>query len=138
MICLDSAAIVKMVRREQGTRESVAWLNDRPDASLVSSSLVEVEVPRALRRSAPQALAGVPGVITRLYRLEIDAAVRATASAYGDALLRPLDSIHLATAQLLAGQAGQAGADPLVFVTYDQRLLKAAQDLGLRAEAPGG
>ncbi|MGW3247136.1 type II toxin-antitoxin system VapC family toxin [Streptomyces sp. NPDC001070] len=135
MIYLDSAAIVKLVRREQGTRELAAWLNDRPDEPLVSSSLVEAEVPRALRRSAPQALAGVPGVITRLYRFEIDAAVRATASAYSDPLLRSLDSIHLATAQLLAGQAG---ADPLVFVTYDQRLLKAAQDIGLRAEAPGG
>lgn len=134
MIYLDSAAIVKSVRREQGTRELVAWLNDRPDEPLVSSSLVEVEVPRALRRSAPQALAGVPGVMTRLYRVEIDATVRATASAYGDPLLRPLDSIHLATAQLLADQVG---ADPLVFVTYDQRQLKAAQ-VGLRAEAPGG
>ncbi|MEU1615935.1 type II toxin-antitoxin system VapC family toxin [Streptomyces sp. NPDC005722] len=135
MIYLDSAAIVKMVRRELGTRELVAWLNDRPDEPLVSSSLVEVEVPRALRRSAPQALAGVPGVIARLYRFEIDATVRATASAYGDPLLRSLDSIHLATAQLLADQVG---ADPLVFVTYDRRLLKAAQDLGLTAEAPGG
>ncbi|MDX2815874.1 hypothetical protein ABZ312_13860 [Streptomyces sp. NPDC006207] len=65
-------------------------------------------------------------MITRFYRFEIGAAVRATASAYGDPLLRPLDSSHLATAQLLAGQAG---ADPLV--------LKAAQDLGPRAEAPG-
>lgn len=82
------------------------------------------------RRHSP----AVPGVITRLYRFEIDAAVRATASAYSDPLLRSLDSIHLATAQLLAGQAG---ADPLVFVTYGQRLLKAAQDIGLRAEAPG-
>lgn len=133
MIYLDSAAIVKMVRRERGTGELVGWLNDRSDEPLVSSSLVEVEVPRALRRSAPQALAGVPGVITRLYRFEIDATVRATASAYDDPLLRSLDAIHLATAHLLAGQAG---ADPLVFVTYDERLLKAAQDIGLTVEAP--
>lgn len=60
MIYLDSAAIVKMVRRERGTGELVGWLNDRSDEPLVSSSLVEVEVPRALRRSAPQALAGCP------------------------------------------------------------------------------
>ncbi|MFJ5218021.1 PIN domain-containing protein [Streptomyces sp. NPDC088354] len=115
MIHLDSTAIVKMVRRELGTGESVGWLNNRPDEPLVSSSLVEVEVPRALRRSAPHALAGVPGLITRLYRFEIDATVRATASASDDPLLRSRDSVHLATAQLLAGQAG---ADPLVFVTY--------------------
>ncbi|MFJ4781073.1 type II toxin-antitoxin system VapC family toxin [Streptomyces sp. NPDC088762] len=134
MIYLDSAAVVKLVRREHGSAELVAWLAERPETPLVSSSLVEVEVPRALRRSAPQALAGVPGALTRLYRLEIDHAVRATAAAYTDPLLRSLDSIHLATAQLLAGQPG---AEQLTFVTYDQRLLKAAESLGLAIASPG-
>ncbi|MFJ4844058.1 hypothetical protein [Streptomyces sp. NPDC088733] len=66
MIYLDSAAIVKTVHQEQGTGELGNWLNDRPDEPMVSSSLVEVEVPGVLRRSAPQALAGVPGVLARL------------------------------------------------------------------------
>ncbi|MBT2480562.1 type II toxin-antitoxin system VapC family toxin [Streptomyces sp. ISL-94] len=134
MIYLDSAAVVKLVRREHDSAELVAWLAERPQTPLVSSSLVEVEVPRALRRSAPQALAGVPGALTRLYRLEIDHAVRATAAVYADPLLRSLDSIHLATAQLLAGQPG---AEPLTFVTYDQRLLKAAESMGLAVASPG-
>lgn len=134
MIYLDSAAVVKLVRREPASAELVEWLNKRSEEPLVSSALVEVEVPRALRRSAPQALAGVPGVLTRLYRLEIDQTVRATAAAYADPHLRSLDSVHLATAQLLAGQAG---AEPLTFVTYDQRLLKAAETAGLATAAPG-
>ncbi|GAA3375258.1 type II toxin-antitoxin system VapC family toxin [Streptomyces sannanensis] len=134
MIYLDSAAVVKMVRREHAGAELAVWINERPDEALVSSALVEVEVPRALRRSAPQALAGVPGALTRLYRLEIDQAVRSTAAAYQDPHLRSLDAIHLATAQLLAGQPG---AEPLTFVTYDQRLLKAAEGVGLAVAAPG-
>lgn len=134
MIYLDSAAIVKLVRQERGSQELIAWLNDRPESPVVSSALVEVEVPRALRRSAPQALAGIPNVITRIYRLGIDAGVRETAAAYSDPLLRPLDSIHLATAQFLAAQSG---TDPLTFVTYDQRLLKAAEDIGLAIASPG-
>ncbi|NGN68380.1 type II toxin-antitoxin system VapC family toxin [Streptomyces sp. A7024] len=134
MIYLDSAAIVKMVRREPGTAELVAWLNARPDAPLVASALVEIEVPRALRRAAPQSLAGVPGTLARLYRIEIDAAVRATAAAYTDPMLRSLAAVHLATAHLLTDQPGSAA---LTFVTYDKRLLAAAADIGLATASPG-
>jgi predicted nucleic acid-binding protein len=134
VIYLDSAAVVKLVRAEAHTSELVAWLNARPDAPLVASALVEVEVPRALRRAAPQALTGVPQVLTRLYRLEIDATIRATAATYPEPTLRSLDAIHLATAQLLAAQS--AGAFE-AFVTYDQRLLEAASNIGLPVQAPG-
>ena len=134
MIYLHSAAVVKLVRAEAGSAELVEWLAERSHLPLVSSSLVEVEVPRALRRAAPQALVGVPAVLTRLYRLEIDATVRATAATYDDPLLRSLDSIHLATAQLLAGQPG---GELAAFVTYDKRLLQAARAVGLETASPG-
>ncbi|MET7965671.1 type II toxin-antitoxin system VapC family toxin [Micromonospora sp. NPDC005305] len=134
MIYLDSAAVIKMLRREDETPDLIAWLNDHAGAPLVSSALVEVEVPRALRRAAPQALVGVPSVLGRLYRVEIDAAVRAAAGAYAEPLLRSLDAIHLATAQALARQAG---ADFVAFVTYDRRLLDAAKSVGLAVASPG-
>ncbi|MFE9202634.1 hypothetical protein [Micromonospora sp. NPDC007230] len=91
-------------------------------------------MPRALRRAAPQALVGVPSVLGRLYRVEIDAAVRAAAGAYAEPLLRSLAAIHLATAEILARQAG---ADFAAFVTYDQRLLDAAKTVGLPVASPG-
>lgn len=134
MIYLDSAAVIKLLRREAATQDLVAWLNDRSDLSLVASSLVEVEVPRALRRAAPQALVGVPSVLSRLYRVEIDATVRAAAGAYSEPLLRSLDAIHLATAEILARQAG---SDFAAFVTYDRRLLDAAKSAGLPVASPG-
>ncbi|MET8834797.1 type II toxin-antitoxin system VapC family toxin [Micromonospora sp. NPDC004540] len=134
MIYLESAAVIKMLRREEETPDLIAWLNDHAGAPLVSSALVEVEVPRALRRAAPQALVGVPSVLGRLYRVEIDAAVRAAAGAYGERLLRSLDAIHLATAETLARQAG---ADFVAFVTYDRRLLDAAKAVGLAVASPG-
>jgi predicted nucleic acid-binding protein len=134
VIYLDSAAVVKLIRQEEGSSALVAWLSDRQDDSLVCSALVEVEVPRALRRSAPHALVGVPAVLSRLYRVEIDATVRATAGAYPDAPLRSLDAIHLATAQLLAAETeGTLTA----FVSYDKRLLAAASAAGLPIAAPG-
>jgi len=133
VIYLDSSAVVKLVRMEAATTDLVAWLGDRPDTALASSALVEVEVPRAIRRHAPGALGGVPAVLARLYRVEIDAATRATAAAYEDGALRSLDAIHLATAELLAREEEGLAA----FVAYDRRLLAAAGSIGLPALGPG-
>jgi hypothetical protein len=66
--------------------------------------------------------------------LEIDATVRATAAAYADPTLRSFGAIHLATAQVLANEAG---ASLVAFVTYDHRLRSAAEGVGLPTAAPG-
>ena len=134
MIYLDSAAIVKLAHAEPGSAELADWLNDRPNHPLVTSSLAEVEVSRALRRSAPQALPALPTVLGRLYRLEIDQVIRATAGAFADPNLRSLDAIHLATARFVAGELGVAFE---AFVTYDKRLLAAAAEAGLPIASPG-
>lgn len=75
-------------------------------------------------------LGEVAAVLGRPHRVEINAAVRATAGAYLDVRLRSLDAIHLATAELLIASGKQITA----FVTYDKRLAEAA---GLRTAAPG-
>lgn len=133
MIYLDSSGVVKLVRVETHTAELVTWLGDREGAALVSSALVEVEVPRALRRHTPTALDGVQAVLSRLYKIEIDATVRETAASYETGALRSLDAIHLATADLLARE--QEGLT--AFVAYDERLLEAAQSIGLTTVSPG-
>ena len=130
MIYLDSAALVKLVRVEAATTELVEWLNARSGQPLVSSALAEVEVPRALRRVAPEALTAVPATLSRLYRLEIDASVRAAAAALTNPDLRSLDAIHLATAL-------EMGPDIDAFVTYDARLFRAAEEAGLPVARPG-
>jgi len=133
VIYLESSAGVKLIRREPGSLELVAWLGDRPLDPLASSALVEVEVPRALRRHAPEALGGVANVLARLYRLDIDPSIRATAAGYADGLLRSLDAVHLASAQVLAATSEGLTA----FVGYDERLNDAAAALGLPIVAPG-
>lgn len=129
MIYLDSAAVVKLVWAEAETPALLAWLSARASTPLVTSALVEVEVPRALRRRAPVALAAVPGILSVLDRVDIDASIRATAASFPDPMLRSLDAIHLATAQLFAGQLD-------AFVTYDSRLLGAARQAGLPVASP--
>lgn len=132
MIYLDTAALVKLIRVEAESAALVTWLNDRQVEPLVASALVEVEVPRALRRSQPGVLGAVAGVLARLHRVEINAAVRATAGAYAEPALRSLDAIHLATAELLV-----ASGKPLrAFVTYDKRLAAAAGVTGLPVATP--
>ncbi len=130
MIYLDSAALVKLVRLEHATSELVEWLNERPGVPLVCSVLAEVEVPRAIRRVAPDALAAVPATLARLYRLEIDATVRSSAAALAEPSLRTLDAIHVATAVGI-------GTDLQAFISYDQRLLQTAAELGLPVASPG-
>lgn len=133
MIYLDSNALVKLIREEDETEELITWLNAQSDGELVSSVLVEVEVPRALRRSQPEVLGFVAAKLSQVSRVGIDAPVRATAGAYVDPLLRSLDAIHLATAENLVASGKKLSA----FVTYDKRLAAVASDAGLTVAAPG-
>ncbi len=131
MIYLDTAALIKLVRREAVTDDLVSWLDERVDKPLVASTLVEIEVPRALQRSEPGLLGAVPAVLRRIAVYEIDDLVRSAAAAYQDSHLRSLDAIHLATASAVFG------AQLSAFVTYDKRLLAAAESFGLPTAQPG-
>ena len=133
MLYLDTSALVKLVRPEQESAALADWLNARAGEAAVTSTLTEVELPRAIRRSSPGDLAGVAAVLARLARFEIDAAVRATAAACTDPNLRSLDAIHLATADQLRA----SGKAVTAFVTYDGRLAQAAEAAGFPAAAPG-
>ncbi len=131
MIYVDSSAIVKLIRPEVESAALAEWLNGSAEA-VVTSALAEVEVPRALRRVAPARLAGVSAVLARMSRMEIDGRVRATAAAYADTDLRPLDAIHLATAEMLVA----AGKRVTAFVSYDVRQARAAEKAGFATAAP--
>ena len=130
MLYLDTAALVKLVRREPESDALTDWLADRA-LPWVTSALAEVELVHALRRTDHDLLGSVPALLEHLYRCEIDSLVRATAAAFSDPLLRALDAIHLATAEAVLGR------DLTAFVTYDRRLLAAARSRGLPTEAPG-
>jgi len=133
VIYLDSAAIVKLIRPEQETDALHEWLQANHDQPLLSSTLAEIEVPRALRRADPSRLVAVPTVLSKINKVEIDNTVRATAAAYQDPQLRSLDAIHLASAHSLVLD----GVSISAFVTYDKRLLAAAANAGLPTASPG-
>lgn len=131
MLYLDTSALMKLIRREPESDSLADWLDAQTPAPWVSSTLIEVELPRALRRVAPSLLTDVPAIVARVARYEIDDVVRAAATAYSDTALRSLDAIHLATGDAVFGTLLTA------FVCYDERLRAAATALGLPTAAPG-
>lgn len=131
MLYLDTSALVKLIRREPESDALADWLDGQAPRPWVSSTLVEVELPRALRRIDDALLTKVPAMVATVARYDIDDVVRAAAAAYPDPDLRSLDAIHLATASEVFGNQLTA------FVSYDPRLLNAAAALGLPPQSPG-
>lgn len=132
MIYLETSALVKLIRIEVESDHLDDWLDERTEIRWITSTLTEIELPRAIRAVAPEGLPSVPAVLARLDRFEIDPIIRSTAAAYPNSALRSLDAIHLATAQTAATIA------PLTaLVTYDSRLSEAAGSLGITVVAPG-
>jgi predicted nucleic acid-binding protein len=124
---LDSSALVKLAVAEP---ESAALRRDlRRRSTLVSSALARVEVLRALLLEGDEGLVRGRAVLARVDLVRMNERVLNAAGALLPLQVRSLDAIHLATAQEL-------GADLGHIVTYDDRMVEAANELGLRTAAP--
>ena len=93
-----------------------------------TSALSRVEVARSLRRLGVEAAQGRRALLT-VSLLAITDDVLAAASSLGPSILRSLDAIHLASATSLGDHLS-------AFVSYDDRLLLAAENAGLPVLAP--
>ena len=124
---LDSSALLKIAVDEA---ENDALRSALPAWSRrASSRLSAVEVLRAARRRSPAAVEPARRVLAGLSLISVDRRVLAHAVDLEPAVLRTLDAIHLASA-LRLGRALAA------FVSYDERQLEAARELGLTAASP--
>jgi len=124
---LDSSAIVKLVVREPESAGLRRYLRRR--RPLISSALARTEVARALLSLGPEAVARGQEVLARFDLARVNDRVLTAAGSMLPANIRSLDAIHLATAQ-------QLGADLARIVTYDERMSRAAQALGIVVAAP--
>lgn len=131
----DTSALVKLIRRETGTRELTAFLDH---ADLVSSELTRTEIPRALRRAAAgdprlsqeDAFDKVGQLIEAVALCPVDRHLLDAAGALSEPSIRALDSIHIVSA---------VSVSPIdAFITYDERQGAVARLAGLRTVAPGG
>jgi predicted nucleic acid-binding protein len=130
----DASALVKLVREESESSALRAYLED---ADLVSSELVLVEIPRAVRRAVANdptlpldlLLERAGELVDALALRPLDRALLVGAGALAESTLRALDAIHVVSAVDL---------HPIeAFVTYDERQAAVARLAGLRTMAPG-
>ena len=126
-VYLDSSAGVKLVLGEPQSPALRGWLAGKTE--VLSSALFGTELLRAVRREAPEAIARARAVISGTMLLTIDDEVLELAARLDPLMLRTLDAIHLASAIRL-------GTDLDALVTYDRRMIGAAQQLGLPAISP--
>jgi predicted nucleic acid-binding protein len=124
---VDSSALVKLAVREAESTALRRYLARR--RLLVSSALVRTEVVRALLPFGSKAVRRGRDVLARVELLRVNDRILEAAGQLAPADLRPLDAIHLASAE-------QLGADLRGFVTYDERLASAASDRGFRVIQP--
>jgi predicted nucleic acid-binding protein len=124
---LDSSAIVKLAVAEPESDALRRHLRRR--RPLVSSAIARAEVLRALLPAGSAALAAGRSVLAGIELARINDRVLSAAAALEPADVRTLDAVHLATAQRFGTELGQ-------LVAYDERLLAAAAQLGIRTAAP--
>lgn len=125
---LDTSAASKLLLRESETDALKAQLDELHDGGLLvmGSSLLETELRRtAIRAKKPQS--AVTEILRHLEMFELDNSVFRAAGLLPGDHLRSLDTLHIAAAL-------RVGAD--VMVSYDQRQIDAAREVGLRTLSP--
>ena len=125
---LDSSAIVKLVEVAPESTALRQYLRRR--RPYISSALARTEVLRALLPLGPEALRRGHEVLLNIDLVRVNDRVLSLAGELPPPSLRSLDAIHLATARLLAGSLAR-------LVTYDERMLVAARQLGFVVASPG-
>ena len=125
---------MKLVRLEAQSEELSLWIRGLLSPHFVSSVIIEVELPRAIKRSAPTNLGRAGEVLDGIGIVTLSPAIVTRAAGFDERDLRSLDAIHLATAEHVAKAAK---SEFLGFLGYDSRLLEAAQSIGLPVLAPG-
>jgi predicted nucleic acid-binding protein len=124
---LDSSAIVKLAVRESESLALRRYLRRRQP--LVSSALARTEVLRALLPTGNEAMSRGRAVLQRIDLVRVNDRILNAAGILRPAELRSLDAIHLATAQEL-------GDELSALVTYDDRMVTAAKQLGYKIVQP--
>lgn len=124
---LDSSAIVKLAVEESESKVLRTYLRRRNP--LVSSALARTEVLRAVLLEGEAGVARGRAVLGRIDLIRINGRILNAAGVLVPPELRSLDAIHIASALLL-------GMDLRQLVTYDDRMLATAHDLGITTVSP--
>ena len=121
---------MKLVQKEAESEALRRYLRRHRSDERIASALSRVEVVRAVQAGGAPAVAKARRQLARLHQVSLDAALLdAAASLARGTLVRSLDAVHLASAQLVA-------SDLRAVVTYDQRMAASATGMGYAVAAP--
>ncbi|HEX5494770.1 MAG TPA: type II toxin-antitoxin system VapC family toxin [Mycobacteriales bacterium] len=126
---LDTSAALKLLVQENDSTAFATFYDTHTAAPWVSSTLLRIELIRAVNRALPAALPEARDLLLAFDYIPIDDDIVEAAVNEPDRMLRSLDAIHLATAR-------QLGADLTSLITYDDRLAGAARDAGMAVAVP--
>lgn len=126
---IDTSAVLKLLAEESHSRAFAAFYDKSAGTSWVSSTLLRIEVVRAVGRVMPAALPDARNLLLAFDYVSIDDEVVDAAMNEPDRMLRSLNAVHLATARVL-------GPDLDGLATYDDRLAVAAKDAGISVIDP--
>lgn len=127
---LDSSALVKLVVEEAESDALSDELARWPGEA--SSDIARVELRRVVHRmgaGSSEPMEKADRLLSTVDLIHITEAILDAAGALDPPGLRSLDAVHLASAYTLGDQLG-------VLVTYDKRMLRAAEEAGLPTSAP--
>jgi predicted nucleic acid-binding protein len=126
---VDTSAVLKLLVEETHSKAFAAFYDSNTGSSWVSSTLLRVEVMRAVTRVMPAMIPDARDLLLAFDYVSMDDDVVDAAMIEPDRMLRSLDAIHLASARIL-------GAELDALITYDDRLMSAAGDAGMTVESP--
>lgn len=126
---VDTSAVLKLLAEESHSKAFAAFYDSNTSSSWVSSTLLRVEVMRAVTRVMPAMVPDARDLLLAFDYVSMDDDVVDAAMIEPDRMLRSLDAIHLATARILGNELD-------ALITYDDRLMSAAKDAGLTLESP--
>jgi uncharacterized protein len=127
-VYLDSSALVKLVVREAESAALGRFLRRYPRR--ISCGLARTEVPRAVRDHGPAALQRARRLLQRIDLIRLEDSLLDSAGRLDPRVLRSLDAIHLAAAELVRPDVDGV-------VTYDGRMTEAAVLLEFAVYRPG-
>ena len=126
-VYVDSSALVKLAVEEPESRALRRHLRRR--RPLVSSAVARAEVLRALLSEGEEGIARGRAVVSRVDLVRVNDRVLNAAGLLRPVEVRSLDAIHLATALLVGSELSH-------LISYDERMLEAAEQLRLRIATP--
>lgn len=129
-IYFDTSALAKLVIAEEETEALRDWIGARRHLPRVTNIVGVVELQRLAARVSQSALGTAIQLLTRIDQLDLTPIALARAAQLPPPEVRTLDAFHIASASELA--------DLEAVVTYDVRMISAADGYGLPVASPGG